>query len=187
MIDCPSGEIRDQLPDLVHEQLPPAARAAVVAHVATCAACAAELALLRELRRAMQAGPSVDVVRIVTALPPPPRVKGELAARRSGWRQLDWRVAAAIVVLAVGGGAAAILSGGPRRIGTPTPVAGATSTARPNVQQIATTALSIDADLGEASAVELEALLEDLESFDGLPPGEPESSVPTSGDAEEGL
>ncbi|MDQ3997535.1 MAG: zf-HC2 domain-containing protein, partial [Gemmatimonadota bacterium] len=60
MIDCPNGDIRDQLPDFVHDQLSPRARGVVSAHVAGCAACAAELSLLRELRGTLRAAPTVD-------------------------------------------------------------------------------------------------------------------------------
>src|SRR3712207_5086295 len=107
MIDCPNGEIRDKLPDLVHGQLEAPVHAEVSAHVASCAACRAEVGLLRELRASLSATPSVDVTRIVAALPRslapsrPPR-----AGRR--WERFDWQVAAAVVVLAVGGGSAAI-------------------------------------------------------------------------------
>src|SRR5918992_5118091 len=188
MTDCRNGEIRDQLPDFVHEQLPAATRAAVAAHVATCAECAAEVALLRELRGAMRAGPSVDVARIVAALPRPSRTgdRGTLVPRRYG-RWLDWRVAAAIVALGVGGGAAAILTGRSPESSAPPPVARAPVGAGGGVQQVAATNVSIDADLGEASAVELEELLDDLDSFDGLPAGEPEPPVAAPGGAEEGL
>jgi hypothetical protein len=37
----------------------------------------------------------------------------------------------------------------------------------------------MDADLAEASAVELEELIEELETFDGLPAGEPEPGLAT--------
>src|SRR5918999_906417 len=171
MTDCRNGEIRDQLPDFVHEQLPAATRAAVAAHVATCAECAAEVALLRELRGAMRAGPSVDVARIVAALPRTGD-RGTLVPRRHR-RWLDWRLAAAIVALAVGGGAAAILTVRSPESSAPLPVARAPVSAGAGVQQVAATNVSIDADLGEASAVELEELLDDLDSFDGLPAGEP--------------
>ena len=185
MVDCPNGEIRDQLPDYVHEQLPVAIRATVSAHVATCAACSAELALLRELRGSMQVVPTVDVGKIVAALPTASRIRQAPATAASvRWTRFNWRVAASIAVLAVGGGAAAILSGvqGPE-IG-PGPNADATTLA---ARQVATTAAGVDSYLSEASAVELEALLDDLESFDGLPAGEPDLAVPAPGDAEEGL
>jgi len=43
MTDCPRGDMRDLLPDLVHEQLDAATRAEVARHVASCRACAEEL------------------------------------------------------------------------------------------------------------------------------------------------
>jgi anti-sigma factor RsiW len=181
MIDCPNGEIRDQLPDFVHDHLNGAARTAVAVHVAHCAACAAELALLRELRGTLRAAPTVDVARIVAALPAPTRV---LRAER---RRSNWRVAA-IAALVVGGGSAAILSG---RLREPdardAQVASQTPPASPRVQQVATSGMSIDADLAEATAVELEALLEDLETFDGLPADEPEPAPAAPGVGAEGL
>lgn len=181
MTDCPNGEIRDQLPDFVHDQLSPRARAAVAAHVAQCAACTAELTLLRELRERLRAGPTVDVARIVAALPAPSR-----GLRDS--RRFDWRVAAAIAALVVGGGSAAIVSSRLRETDVPaSPVAQRTTPEAPRVQQVATSGISIDADLTGATAVELRALLEDLETFDGLPAGEPDPATGTSGVGEEGL
>lgn len=182
MIDCPNGEIRDQLPDFMHDQLNATARAAVATHVAHCAACKAELTLLRELRGTLRSGPVVDVARIVAALPGPSRVP------RDGRRRLTWRVAAAIAALMVGGSAAAILSGRLREPEVPgSSVAQQTAPEAPRVQQVATSGISIDADLAEASAVELQAFLEDLETFDGLPAGEPEPPPGTPGVGEEGL
>jgi anti-sigma factor RsiW len=185
MIDCPNGAIRDQLPDYLHDELPAAARASVAAHVAGCAACSAELALLSELRGSMQdAAPVVDVDAVVAALPSPQRKReGARPVTPSRWRQLNWRIAASIAVLAAGSGAAAILGRGSEQGIGSEKVAGGSAV----VRQGATTAVAIDAYLSDASTVELEALLHDLESFDGLPAGEPELGVPATGDAEEGL
>src|SRR5919108_4818432 len=136
MIDCSNAEIRDRLPDFVHGQLDAEARAEVAAHAAGCSACTAELALLRELRASLRTGATVDVARIVAALPAPPArgagAGGQLHWPR--WKRFDWRIAAAIVALAVGGGSAIVATmlgrdsdptarrvadgGGPRR-GTP--------------------------------------------------------------------
>lgn len=185
MIDCPNGEIRDRLPDYLHEQLVPAERARVAAHVATCAACSTELALLRELRGTW-ATPSVNVAKIVAALPSASR-EGRAGASVRGprWRQLNWRVAAAIVVVAAGSGASFLFGG---RVGGPErELTGTVRTDSAGAQQVATTAVTIDAYVSEASTAELEALLDDLESFDGLPAGEPEPAVAAPGDAEEGL
>lgn len=182
MTDCPNAEIRDQLPDFIHDQLNARARAAVASHVARCPACAAELALLRELRGSLRNGPAVDVAQIVAALPAPSRVS------RGGRRRFDWRIAAAIAALVVGGGSAAILSGRVREPDRPgAPVARQTAPEVPRVQRVATSGVSIDADLAEATASELQELLEDLDTFDGLPAGEPEPAPVTPGVGEEGL
>jgi anti-sigma factor RsiW len=193
MTECPNGEMRDRLPDFVHEQLNATTRAAVAAHVAGCDACAAELALLRELRETLRSAPAVDVARIVAALPAPPRMQsGRL--RRRGWRRTDWRIAAAVAALVVGGGSAAIVTGRLRRPDTPGSLVARelvlprdSITAAPRPQEVAAAGLSIDADLSEASALELETLLEDLEMFDGLPAGEPEPPPTPSTVGEEGL
>jgi anti-sigma factor RsiW len=68
MVDCPRDDIRDLLPDLVHDQLEPEARARVEQHLVDCAECAAELELLRALRATAFATPEVDVDRIAAAV-----------------------------------------------------------------------------------------------------------------------
>ena len=55
MNDCTNAEIRDQLPDLLHDRLTVSVRDVVVAHVADCADCREELELLRGVRVAMLA------------------------------------------------------------------------------------------------------------------------------------
>ncbi len=113
MTDCPSAEIRDRLPDLLHDRLDANARAAVEAHVAGCVDCQAELEVLRGVQSSLMARtPRVNVNAIVAALPAPPANTGADAGapiplasrRRQPW--FDWRVAASIAVLAIGAGAA---------------------------------------------------------------------------------
>jgi hypothetical protein len=110
--DCRNAEIRDQLPDLLHDRLSAGARATVLAHVDGCAECRDELELLRGVRAALViATPRVDTSRIVSALPKP--ASGGVAPRRvAGSRWADWRIAAAITVLAVGGTSVALLTRG---------------------------------------------------------------------------
>jgi len=99
MNDCVNAEMRDRLPDLLHERLDAAARAAVLAHVEECTDCRAELALLRRVHGMMtKAAPSVDAQRIAQAIP---------ARRVSGTRWAQWGVAAAVVFLI--GGASFVL------------------------------------------------------------------------------
>jgi anti-sigma factor RsiW len=112
MTDCQNADIRDQLPDLLHDRLSAGERAAVLAHVDGCAECRDELELLRGARVALvMHTPRIDTARIVSALPKPGTgVVIPLHAKRSRSRWADWRVAAAITVLAAGGSSVALLS-----------------------------------------------------------------------------
>ena len=110
MSECPRDDMRDRLPDLLHERLDPATRAEVARHVASCAACAEELELLRSMRRALSTAPQVDAARIAAALaasraaaPAEPNVRqlAPRAAPRAG-RRAAWRIAAALVIAALG-------------------------------------------------------------------------------------
>src|SRR5437868_2070019 len=108
MNDCSNAEIRDRLPDLLHDRLDARVRAEVAAHVAGCADCQAELKLLRSARAMFIAqAPRVDVGRIVQALPT------RAQTRRRSW--VNWRVAAAVTFLVVGGGSVAVMSRGDSR------------------------------------------------------------------------
>src|ERR1043166_1343355 len=109
MTDCPNADIRDRLPDLLHERLDASTRGRVVAHVEGCRACRSELDLLRDTRRLFVAAtPPVDVEGIVMALPQPPRA----GARPSARRWMDWRMAAAVTVFAIGAGSFALVARG---------------------------------------------------------------------------
>ena len=68
MVDCPRDDVRDLLPDLVHDQLEAAARVRVEQHLADCAECAAEVELLRAMRAKAFVTPEVDAERIAAAV-----------------------------------------------------------------------------------------------------------------------
>ena len=102
MIDCPNGDMRDLLPDLLHDRLPAAQRMEVERHVASCDDCGAELALLRDLRGTMARVPTIDSTAIAAAIP-----SYRAPARRS-W--VGWRAAAAITMIAAGGTSVALLN-----------------------------------------------------------------------------
>jgi len=69
MTDCPNVEMRDRLPDLLHERLDPSTRAAVLAHVADCQDCDAELTLLREALTVLSSGARlIDVTAVARAV-----------------------------------------------------------------------------------------------------------------------
>lgn len=109
MKECTRDDMRDLLPDLVHERLDAATRAEVTRHVASCAECQAELELLRSMRNALAPAPQLDVRRIAAAVAasrdatPDTDVRA-LGVRRaaSGRRRIAWRIAAGFVVAALG-------------------------------------------------------------------------------------
>lgn len=182
MPDCPDGEIRDLLPDLVHERLDAESRAQLDAHVADCGDCTAEIALLRRIRASAEAQrlPVVDVGRVVGALPAAGR-------RKSHWtRSTGLRIAAGLAVLIAGASwiektrdtdvqpavptAVAVspaLKGGDSAVvvaSTPRTLPRATKTAA---------RVSLDNGLADLSDGELQSLLAALDSFDAVPAAEP--------------
>jgi hypothetical protein len=94
MRDCPNGEMRDRLPELMHDRLTGQELLVVRAHVSGCADCRAELVLLEQLRSAA-AAPRVDASRIVAALP---RYRAVPRLRRMA-NAPQVRAAAAVLVL----------------------------------------------------------------------------------------
>src|ERR1035437_1580860 len=96
MHDCADGDMRDLLPGYVHGALSAAEGATVAAHLETCADCAAEVELIAAASRAFPA-PTVDLGRIVKALPVAPRgARRGVAGGRAG------RVAAAVGMVVMG-------------------------------------------------------------------------------------
>ena len=109
MNDCMNAEIRDQLPELVHDRLDAPRRAEILAHVATCADCRDEVELLRAARAMFDAQtPRVDVSYIVNALPLAKPGAVRVERRRPVWS--DWRIAAAVTLLIAGGSSVAVLN-----------------------------------------------------------------------------
>ena len=106
MSDCSNADIRDLLPDLLHDRLDAHTRARAVAHVQDCADCRSELELLRSLRGSFDRGtPRVDVDRVVAALPLPSSTRR--STRRPVWS--DWRIAAAVTFFVAGGTSLAVI------------------------------------------------------------------------------
>ncbi|HEY8164125.1 MAG TPA: zf-HC2 domain-containing protein, partial [Gemmatimonadaceae bacterium] len=105
MTDCANVEMRDLLPDLVHERLGSAEVARVQAHVSECAECTAELELIRAVMASAPAAPTMDVATIVAALPQPgarteptmqPSIARDGRVLRFGVRQLPLAAALAL-------------------------------------------------------------------------------------------
>ena len=207
MIECSNGDVRDALPDYLHDRLDPARRAEVESHLATCAACRAELSLLRDLRATMRRAPVVDVAAIAAAISPRRATTGRT------W-VTGWRAAAAVAAIAVGGTSIAVLrarapvapadvapyvraesaaSRDSLPIAAVQPAPGARATARvtpvpepAHVVPSGELAMAAGA-IGELSDGELSALVEGIESLDALPSSEVEGLEPVSVGAQEGL
>jgi hypothetical protein len=97
MRDCSNGEVRDRLPELMHNRLEGETLRAIRAHVDGCADCRAELELLAQIR-SVSAARRMDTSRIVASLP---RYRAVPAWRRAVG-SAQFRAAAAVVLL-IGG------------------------------------------------------------------------------------
>jgi anti-sigma factor RsiW len=185
MSDCQNVEVRDLLPELLHEALPAGRRALVEAHVADCADCAAELDVLRLVRATTSAlvTARLDVPGIVAALPRP-----AVARRRPAPSRTLWRIAAAVTFVALGGISLAVVRqyfGGVPVIdstGVSTSVAGVTATPGPAVppdspRTAATTpvALTAGGGVGDLADEDLEALIGALDRMEAAPHAEPDA------------
>jgi len=157
MNDCTNAEIRDRLPELLHERLNDGVRAQVMAHLADCVDCRDELALLAEVRAAIEARtPRVDLNFVMQALPKPPAQSGHAVAavpgvvrldpRRRVWA--DWRVAAAVTLLVAGGSSVALLNRGPSATESSESIRAASST----VTASASTTRVPDSSIGVSSS-----------------------------------
>ena len=177
MIDCPDGDLRDLLPDLLHDRLPASERESVLAHVRACAACEAELALLDRLRESLHGVPPMDVAAIVAAIGPAGVRSGTSRRLRSRWLA----VAAAALIVAGGTTLAVVQRGGET---ASSPVATVTApvlqpvppvdtgsarvTARPSANITRELAVG-SGTVGELTDGELASLLGEIERMDAVP------------------
>lgn len=207
MSDCPRGDVRDLLPDLVHGTLDATVRREVEQHVAACASCTAELSLLQSLRSALATEPAVDVEGIAAAVRGSRGAAGwqtPSGAARNRWRG-DWRAAAAVLIAALGLGAvalahragrgassavasapvishassrAAVLPGAAASPGTTAALpAGAAAAGPPRA------GLMFDGGVGDLSDANLRSLIAAVDTIDALPRLEP---APVTDQAGEG-
>ena len=186
MTDCPNGEVRDLLPDLLHDRLPSDTRREVEAHVRDCEDCRAELELLRAMRASLRRGPSVDVASIARAIP------SYGAPVRRAW--VGWRAAAAIMLLAAGGTSVAVMQRGGvdsrdlvsvgAAVPQPTMIGATTDSSLPESAAVAPPAareLALGSSaIGDLSDVELSALLKDLQTVDVLPSADVDNTASVS-------
>jgi hypothetical protein len=171
MSECSNGEMRELLPDLLHEHLQPAARARVQTHVDVCAACRAELALLARVRSGSPA-PRLDASRLAAAIPPY-RVRS-IWARAADAPAL--RIAAAIALVA---GALWLV----RRPTGGEPVSRPSVTAPAPASAMVAAAPSSEVTVGEPladlSEGDLETLISELDELDAMTPAEADVDVPS--------
>lgn len=163
MTDCPNGDIRDLLPDLLHGRLDAAARAAVETHLRTCEDCRDEVELLRSMQGALRRAPAVDVDAIVAQIPPyrPP------ARHHSTKSWGGWRIAAAITLLAAGGTSVVVARTGDRKPAT------VRSAAVSAPRELALTGGAV----GELDDSELSALIDDVGSLDAMTPADADNAA----------
>jgi anti-sigma factor RsiW len=168
MNDCVNAEIRDQLPDLVHDRLSAADRTVVLAHVEGCVDCREELQLLRDARAMFTRGvPRVDVAYVVGALPKAPAPRPAVStngagvpARRRTWS--DWRIAAAVTLLIAGGGSYAVLRDG----GVVTPDTAAVAITGATTEAGANTVAALVTDSSPTGIPDVAALVEPIAGDD---------------------
>src|SRR4051794_4370680 len=185
MTDCFNAEMRDRLPDLLHERLETTVRAAVMAHVGECDDCRAEITLLREARLVLSPEMrAVDVVAISRVVIERTRRPAMPTRRRSPW--MDWRIAASVALLLVSAGSVKLLvrsreAASPVVADSPSmspnaalPEAVATKAARSEPGTAASAELSAAAAVSDLSESELRALLGELDQIDAVPSVEPE-------------
>lgn len=174
MSDCLVVEIREQLPEFLHNRLEAAARARVEAHLLTCADCAAELALLRSVREALTQAPVVDVSAVVRALPKPPKRRPRATARFT-----MLQLAAALTFVSLGGVSIAVARA---FFGGEQAVLVADSTLHRDSAALGAAGLGISfgGGVGDLADEDLESLLSAVESIEALPPAEP-AELPVGG------
>lgn len=175
-------QMQDLLPDLLHGRLSAAEAAVLERAVAADPELAEELALLRVVRGAHRQAPTLDLSRIVAALPTPPAsspvvpVVDDLAARRAARRPMistRFARAAALLVVVGGGTMVTVFSGR----GTPTrtpaePVAAESVAVGTGAMQ-----LQLGASTEELSVEQLRALEADIRALDGIPSEEPDAGT----------
>lgn len=185
MNDCPNAEMRDLLPELLHDRLSATVRAEVTAHVDACADCREERELLRGLREVMVTyTPKIDVAYVVSALPAPPTQSVRIPRRPRTWA--DWRVAAAVTLIAVGGTSVAVVArggGGPADTVVMVPVPVSPTDARnsvPVAHALASTETAVEvalAGLADLDDSQLESLIGEIAQMKAVPITEPEAVV----------
>jgi anti-sigma factor RsiW len=177
MTECFSPEVRDYLPDLVHGRLGEIDTATMLAHIEACDACAEEVKLLRAVKDEARITPSVDVARIVAALPAPEVAPVVEAPPRTTPRSGAWKLIATAAVVVVAAVAGTRLLDNPAQLGLPA-VSESPATAEANSTAAgapeANASIAMVPAVDELTDEELEELLGELETIEAIPSAEPE-------------
>lgn len=174
MSDCANVEIRELLPEYLHDRLDAAARARVAAHLAGCEECAAELATLQAVQRAYSRVPAIDTTAIVRALPRP-QVRNRMSRR-----PLAWQIAAAVSFISLGGISLAVARSVFERGGSVAsspivaPVPGAQPDSIADSNRSSRPTISFGGGVDDLASEDVEKLLGAIESLEAAPPAEPE-------------
>jgi Putative zinc-finger len=98
MTEITHDEIRDALPDLLHDRLDAGLRQAVEKHLLSCAECRAELAVLRMVEAAPSFEPAVDAAKISAVIPPYAGVDQRAPAVHEAYWQASAMLVAVVLV-----------------------------------------------------------------------------------------
>jgi anti-sigma factor RsiW len=177
MRECQDETVKDMLPEFATGRLSPADAARVTAHVEACPSCAAELAVVRAAHAAFTSftAPTVDIARIVAALPTPPSKVLELKPliQRRSRRFTSWRIAATIATIAVSGVSIGVLQGVLR---DNKPPAVKRVVLKP-ADAAEASGLNVGGNLNDLSEKEMQTLLDKLDELDAVPSAEPQPAV----------
>jgi hypothetical protein len=208
MTDCANVEMKELLPDFVHDRLGSAEAARVKSHVSDCAECSAELELIRAVMASTPAAPAMDVAAIVAKLPQPPSRVDSVArpamARdgrvfRFGVRQLPIAaavaLAASLAFVVVGrqkspteirpGASAQAPAGIPASSRPAEKTPAAASKVLASASRVAPAAsLTLGGSTEDLSDESLAILVDEIDRMDPVPGSEPESLEPSLGDDE---
>jgi len=203
MTDCSNVEMRELLPEYLHDALGPASRGRVEAHLAACSPCREELATLRLARAVLSSErtPAFDAAAIVRALPRPstphavpsaasPASSPPMAVVRPSVRRSSTmlRIAAAVTFISLGAISVAVTrayfggapSGGDSAIVALSPdtpaVAAVLPGTAPGTGERAQAGLTLHASWRELDDASLESLMGALDDLEAAPLADPETT-----------
>ncbi len=187
MSDCSNVDVREMLPDLMHDALDDETRLRVEHHLTTCDDCVSELVLLQTAQRAMAAvkvaGP--DVPAIVRALPKPMGAQHTIGRSRS----LALRLAAAVTFVSLGSMSIAVArsyfgthdviavdSLRSRRSDSVAALPGRSDTVAPSASTPGARTVSAPVGISDLNDADLATLLGELDALEAAPSAEPDGT-----------